>query len=310
MRFASLTHRTAESHGDGSPINALIGASMPFLPRGLRRYGRALMRTEWRMPRWIGLKATAVLYFATILYGVFAGGHVSAVVGASTSAAGLGITEVRITGQSETAELDVLNSLGIGDGTSLATFSVAAARARVEALPWVDTAIIRKVYPGGLDIVVRERRPYALWQHGGITSLIDSEGAVIVDTVAPRYAELPLIVGAEANSRAVELVGLIGGEPEFAERVRAAVLVAGRRWNVILDNGVLVMLPETGADDALAALAQLDGSGMLLDREITRVDFRIPTEVVVRLTEGASVRLDATLRERARLAARANGSNA
>lgn len=306
-----MTLRTAEIETEGgSPVSALIGASMPFLPRGLRRHGRALMRAEWRLPRRFGLKATAVLYLATMLYGVIAGGHVNGVIAAGTSAAGLSIAEVRITGQSETSELDVLQSLGIGEGASLATFSVAAARARVEALPWVDTATIRKVYPGGLDIVIAERTPYALWQHSGITSLIDSEGAVIVESAGARYAGLPLIVGTDANARAVELVGLMGLEPQLKARIRAAVLVAGRRWNLMFDNGVTIMLPETGAGAALARLARLDNDGLLLSRDIALVDLRIGNQVVVRLTDEAIVKLDAALRDRARLAARTPGSNA
>jgi cell division protein FtsQ len=304
-----LTLRTAEIETE-SGVNALIGASMPFLPRGLRRHGRALMRAEWRVPRHFGLKATAVLYLATILYGVIAGGHLSGVIAAGTSAAGLSIAEVRITGQSETSELDVLERLEIGEGASLATFSVATARARVETLPWVDTATIRKVYPGGLDVVIAERTPYALWQHSGITSLIDSEGTVIVDAVAARYTGLPLIVGTDANERAVELVGLMGLEPELKNRIRAAVLVGARRWNLMFDNGVTVMLPENGADAALATLARLDGEGLLLSRDIAGVDLRLADQVVVRLTDEAVVKLDATLRDRARLAARTPGSNA
>jgi cell division protein FtsQ len=288
----------------------MIGAAIPLLPRGMRRHGRALMRVDWRLPRRFGLKATALFYFVTLLYGVIAGGHVGGVVSASTRAAGLEIAEVRITGQSETSELDVLDSLGIGEGASLATFSVAAARARVETLPWVDTATIRKVYPGGLDILIEEKAPYALWQHGGITSLIDSEGAVIVDSVSARYTNLPLIVGAEANGRAVELVGLLGGEPQLKPRVRAAVLVAGRRWNLMFDSGPMVMLPEEGAGEAMARLARLDAEGLLLSRDIMRVDLRLTDQVVVRLTEEGAVKLDATLRDRARLATRSGRSNA
>ncbi len=305
-----MTLQTAEIEGEGSRINDLIGASMPFLPRGLRRHGRALMRAEWRVPKRLGLKATAVLYFATILYGVIAGGHVSAVITAGTSAAGLAISEVRITGQSETAELEVLERLGIGEGVSLATFSVTTARERIQALPWVATATIRKVYPGGLDVVIEERTPYALWQHGGITSLIDSEGAVIVDAAAARFTGLPLIVGTDANGRAAELVALMALEPQIKARIRAAVLVAGRRWNLMLDSGVMVMLPEDGADAAITALAALDASLMLLNRDIARVDLRVADEVVVRLTDDGILKLDATLRDRARLATRANGSNA
>ena len=44
--------------------------------------------------------------------------------------------------------------------------------------------------------------------------------------------------------------------------------------------------------------------------DIARVDLRVADEVVVRLTDDGILKLDATLRDRARLATRANGSNA
>jgi hypothetical protein len=51
-----------------------------------------------------------------------------------------------------------------------------AARARVEALPWVKQATLTKLFPDTLDIAVVEREPFALWQYAGVVRLIDDEG--------------------------------------------------------------------------------------------------------------------------------------
>jgi cell division protein FtsQ len=71
--------------------------------------------------------------------------------------------------------------------------------------------------------------------------------------------------------------------------MRAAVLVAGRRWDLHLDNGVTVKLPEKGAREALQRLVKLDVERELLARDVSVVDLRLPDRVTVRLPEGRSV---------------------
>ena len=64
-------------------------------------------------PRHAGLKGATMLLLATGAAGVVMGGHIGPVIASVTSDAGMSINQVRITGQSETAELDVLHALGI-----------------------------------------------------------------------------------------------------------------------------------------------------------------------------------------------------
>ena len=52
------------------------------------------------------------------------------------------------------------------------------------------------------------------------------------------------------------------------DQVRAAVLVAERRWNLMLKNGIDVRLPETDVEQALETLVELDRDKKLLTRDI------------------------------------------
>jgi cell division protein FtsQ len=167
----------------------------------------------------------------------------------------------------------------------LFTFDLDAARERVEALPWVARATLRKLYPDTLEVAVSERLPYALWQNGDIVSLIDPQGTVITDYIGERYTNLPLVVGPGANARVDEFLDLVLSQPSLVPRVRAGVLVSERRWNVVLAESVEIMLPEIDPADALARVAELDERRQLLSREIVRVDLRLPDRLVVRLTE-------------------------
>jgi cell division protein FtsQ len=265
------------------------------LPRILRRPARTLSRIDIELPRRFGLKAALALLFAFFAYGIVAGGHLDRLLGTVTAAVGFKIDAVRITGQSETAELEVLNQLAIPDHASIVMFDVHEARLRVEEIPWVESATIRKIYPGTLEIEITEREPFALWQRNGDVALIDVEGRVLSAYVAPRYRGLPVLVGAGAQSEAEQILALIAEFPTLHERIRAATLVSGRRWDLTLKNDIVIMLPEEDPIPALVQLEALDQSQRILSRDILSVDLRLADRVVVALDDGVLADVAATV---------------
>ena len=70
--------------------------------------------------------------------------------------------------------------------------------------------------------------------------------------------------------------------------MRASILVAERRWNLKLKNGLDVRLPEINVEAAFEMLLALDRDKKLLTRDITAVDLRLPDRVTVRLSEEAA----------------------
>lgn len=253
-----------------------------LVPRRLKRIAEKIERRQGRP--W-GHFAAAGFLAVSAGYGLLAGGHLPRLAEAALSLAGLGIDDVRIAGQVETSQLAILERLETG-GRALPTFDAAAARERVAALPWVADVTVRKVYPDGLEVAVTERTAFALWQHDGDIHLIDRDGTIIVPFDEPRFANLPLVVGEGANRRAASFLAKLADRPELAQRTRAAVLVGGRRWDIVLDNEMVVKLPESGADDAIAEIVRLDREHELLSRNVSAVDLRLPDRISVHVPEG------------------------
>jgi cell division protein FtsQ len=272
------------------------------LPRFLRRPARALRRLGWRVPRHAGLKGAFLLFAATGIAGIVAGGHGTTVLAAVTSWTGFAVENLKITGQSETSEIDVLDGLALGPFPSLLTLELETARARVEALPWVKQATLTKIFPDTLEIAIVEREPYALWQHRGVVSLIDDAGRVITDNVSERYAGLPRVVGKGAAERVTEFTSLIEPFAEIARRAQAGVLVSGERWTVVLDNGMQLMLPAAKPEEALATIAALEQEQSVLQRQIVALDLRVPGKFVLRMTDDGVAAREKLLKERARVA--------
>jgi cell division protein FtsQ len=202
---------------------------------------------------------------------------------AGSAAIGFSVGDIMVEGRETTAPETILEALAAGRGTPIFGVDLERAKERLEALPWVRSATVVRRLPDTLYVRLAERAPLALWQHDGKIELIDRDGGVIPVRRLDRFAKLPLVVGTDAAGHAAELLAMLATEPELALRVTAAVRVGGRRWDLHLDDAVDVMLPETGAAEAWSRLAQLERTQKLLERQIERVDLRLPDRLVLRL---------------------------
>jgi len=201
----------------------------------------------------------------------------------ASARAGLAVTDVRIEGRVETDARDVRAVLDARKGAPILAFDPYAAKAELEKLSWVRRATVERRLPGTILVQLDERIPLALWQRQGRFTVIDSEGREIAGTDPARFADRPVVVGDDAPEHAAALVALLETEPALMKRINAAVRVGGRRWNLRLDNGIDVNLPETNAGAAYERLAQLARDNGLIDRDLVAVDLRLPDRLILRM---------------------------
>lgn len=199
-----------------------------------------------------------------------------------TAHIGLRIDEVLVEGRARTDAEEILTRLGLAIGQPILAVDPAAARAALEALPWVRAASVERQLPDTLYIRLTERAPLALWQEQGVIQVIDGDGAVIPGIEPRRFAHLPLVVGSDAPTHAAALIAVMNSEPDLRERVTAAVRVGGRRWNIQIEGRIDVRLPEADAAAAWAQLARIERQQGLLSRDVLVIDLRLPDRLVVR----------------------------
>lgn len=162
---------------------------------------------------------------------------------------------------------------------------VHAIRARLLQYGWVKDARVSRRFPDTLVIDIVERQPAALWQDKQQLALIDSEGVVLDRLPVNEMPDLPLLIGPGANARARQLDGLLDAAPTLKPQLASATWVGGRRWDLSLQTGETVALPEgdAAAREALAKFANVDRSAGLLGRGLVRFDLRVPGKMIVRL---------------------------
>lgn len=272
-----------------------------ILPRYLRRPLRfliALASGKIAIANHTGTIATVALFASTGFYGMQLGGHSDAVAEMLSSTAGFALEDVHVSGNTETSDITVLQQIGLNGATSVLSISAEAARNKLIELPWVVDAQVTKIYPKSLSVKLVERVPVAIWQHGEHLSLIDARGDIIAPLSGAQHANLPLYVGLGANQRADELEARLIFHPEIKARVKAAIRIADRRWDLRLDNGVTIRLPAQDVGEAFDRLNEFDAGRAILDRDITTVDLRLRDRVTVRLTEASLARREEAVKLR------------
>ncbi|MCG7391698.1 cell division protein FtsQ/DivIB [Microvirga sp. ACRRW] len=287
---AGVVAARAASHRQPPRIKKVFGSS-----RSVRRRS-AGVSLEKRIPRFLGTWLTLGFYAGVVTLGLWQGGHLDAFIRengqphhALARTLGLGLESITISGISQMRESEVLAAGGLNAKQSLVFLDVNDLRERLERVPLVESAAVRKLYPNELVITLTERKPYALWQHNGELFIIASDGTVIDLMQDERFTDLPFVVGESANVRSKEYFALLDAAGPLKGRIRAGTLVSGRRWTLKMDNGMDVRLPEKGAADALARLVKLENEQKILEKDVLAIDLRMADRVVVRLTEEAAL---------------------
>ncbi len=278
-------------------LPAWLGAA---LHRTTRFVGRIVRLPP---PRGAGIAASLLLLGSAIGYGVVAGQHVPAVIDwakdardAAANSVGFRIAAIALSGNKEVSREEILTTAGVTGRASLLFLDADAARARLMANPWIADAAVLKLYPERLQITITERQAFALWQKNGRIKVVADDGTVLEPFVERRYLHLPLVVGEGAERQAKDFLDILARYPDISKRVRASVLVAQRRWDLVLDNGIDVQLPETNPTAALDRLVTLDRDKKLLSRDITIVDLRLSDRVTVRLSDAAAAAREEALK--------------
>jgi cell division protein FtsQ len=296
-RSLTARHRPAQAVERAPPSRFVL-----FLHRARIRAGEA------RLLRGAEIVSVIALFAATGAYGVVRGGHADAVIEAVTNvgdllanAAGFRIEAIEIAGADRLTRAEVLNAAGIGENTSLLWINADGARARLKRDPRIAEASVRKLYPGRLEISLEERSALALWQHDRQLDLVARDGGVLASVARDdaRKMELPLVVGPGAATRAAAFLAVLESVPEIRAQTAAAILIAERRWNLRLKNGMDVRLPEADPAAALARLVALDREQKILTRDVAIIDLRLSDRTLVRLSPEAAAERAEVIKARA-----------
>ena len=251
-----------------------------------RKFARRLPVSEARVNRWaaIAFALFLALIAAVVLVALDVPHRAMTSLGEAIGRAGFTVKRVDVVGIRHLDSAAVYRIAADQPSMAMPLVDVSHIRQQLLKFGWVEDARVSRRLPDTLVVDIVERKPAALWQGPDQLALIDSDGTVIDRVPVTQMPDLPLLIGPGANLHERELNALLEGAPTVKPQLVSASWIGGRRWDITLQTGETIALPEgqEAAKAALAKFADLDKSTGLLGRGLVRFDLRLPGKMVVR----------------------------
>lgn len=274
-----------------SKFNGMTRVS-PLKPglRGSQNWMAAQMRAAKHSPKAFARFMLKIIgtFTALIILGLWLGGYLPTIRDSLNTwkierlmAAGFVVEQIDVMGEGRLNERDIRLAAQIQTGSYFFGVDLDAARDRTESLPWVDRAVVRRLWPNRIVVQVVETTPYALWQNEGKLHLLADTGALIVpvDASVSVPPALKTYIGESAPSAAKNIEAKLESYSVIWSRVESLVQFPSGRWDLHLRNGSVVRLPVDDVDVAVHRLTKLDRETFILSREIGTIDLRLPDRI-------------------------------
>ena len=258
--------------------------------RGSQNWMAAQMRAAKHSPKaFVRFILKIIGTFLTLIFlGLWLGGYLPAVREGLNNwkidrlmAAGFVVEKIDVMGEGRLNERDIRLAAQIQTGSYFFGVDLDAARDRTESLPWVDRAVVRRLWPNRIVVQIVETKPYALWQNEGQLHLLAETGALIVPVEALESLPTGLrtYIGANAPAAAQSMEALLSSYDEIWPRVESLVQFPSGRWDLHLKNNTIVKLPPQDVEKAVQRLAKLDRETFILSRKVGAIDLRLSDRI-------------------------------
>ncbi len=198
---------------------------------------------------------------------------------------GMYVEDIIVEGNKRTSYEDLVQALNLSENESILGIDIAKLQSRIEQLTWVRHCVVkRSFFPNNILVSIEERKVKAIWQYEGRFYPVDAEGNVIEVEEYEPDAPVIVLAGEGAPHHLAELLAVLDTDAELANKVRAAVFVSNRRWDLSLGNAqnrVLIKLPEKNFDKAYQKIALLNKRQGIFKRKLTSFDLRYNNRIVV-----------------------------
>ena len=134
--------------------------------------------------------------------------------------------------------------------------------------------IITKTSENLLTIKIEEKNIIGLTKIKNSNYLIDEFNNLIEEKITPKLFHLPFFNGKNSYKNANVILSLIR-KSDVSINYISFSFIDNRRWNINLNNGVKILLPETNIIDTLKLLKKIDSEHNILKGNFIEIDLRI-----------------------------------
>lgn len=149
-----------------------------------RKFGRKAWKTYLKAAMWT----------AVGLAGAWAVFECGQFLLASPTMALIHPDQVKISGTYYTPRRSILEIFAGDRGKSILRVPIDERRQQIESIPWVESAVVRRVLPNRIAVSITERTPIAFLREGSSMALVDAHGEILDRPVEGNF-DFPVVTG-------------------------------------------------------------------------------------------------------------------
>lgn len=166
----------------------------------------------------------------------------------------------------------------VAPGTRAYSIDLDQMRNRLMAVPGVRGVAVRRMPNGNLSVHAKLHRAVAAWTDGQSYYPVSTDGTIVRRPSDTRDAGVVLFRGPLPDdiSQITKIAQNLIQDLDYLEWIE------GRRWNLVTNGGITVMLPEGDPNSAIGSLLVLDKNHKILDRDIKIIDMRDDARILIK----------------------------
>ena len=197
---------------------------------------------------------------------------------------GFYLQNIYITGNNNLQKEDILSIINDKEYKTIFDINLFKIRNNLLLNEWIETVKIERTLPSSIKIQIIEKKPVAIWQTKLGNKLITKDGSIISNANITAFKNsLPIIIGKGANKDAFLILQILKKNPDLYNNVWSISYINKRRWNVHLNQGVIVLLPRTKIYDAWSKIGFLQKKYKILDIGLTEIDIRNKNQIFAKM---------------------------
>lgn len=145
----------------------------------------------------------------------------------------------------------------------------------------IESVKLEKQINGDIHLSIQEKEPVSLWIKNNKEFLIDKNGGILeIDKVI--FENLLKVKGINANVKASKILNTIDTFPNIKKQLHVLEFISQYRWNLYLDENIIVKLPYKDIEKALGFLNELYTNKRLDVKRFNIIDMRVNGRIFLR----------------------------
>ena len=181
---------------------------------------------------------------------------------------------------------DIQNLFNIYKNKSIFLVPIKEISIQLNKNSWISSFKINSDYRNSINIIIKESSPIGLYFDKKKYHLFDLNGKKLEFIKENKIENLDLIKfeGENALNNAVKLIKILPNS--FEKEIKRAIYINNRRWNLILDNNILLKLPENDIMKSVNNYNKIYKNISFNELEkIKYIDLRIDDKIILKFKE-------------------------